>query len=96
MSIEFQAALNYINLGVYDKAEEMLRAAVKKEMDKGKEETAIQYRCVLGELFADIGKEKESRTEFEAVLDYCEENGTLYKQREIAQNYLMGFGKNKK
>ncbi len=89
MNIDFEAALKYIDLGSYDKAIEKLRSAIDKEKDNP--ETAAQYRCVLGELFANLGRKDESRAELEQVLDYCDETHTLEKQRAIAQTYIDAF-----
>lgn len=89
MNIDFEAALKYIDLGSYDKAIEKLRSAIEKEGDD--QDTATQYRCVLGELFANLGRVEESREEFGKVLDYCEETHTLQQQRHIAQTYIDVF-----
>lgn len=92
MNIDFEAALRYIDLGNYDKAIEMLKSAIDKE--KENPSAAAQYRCVLGELYANLGKVEESRTEFEQVLDYCDETNTLEKQRTIAKTFIDAFDGN--
>lgn len=84
--MDFEAALKYIDLGSYDKAIEKLNSAIEQE--SGNQDTAIQYRCVLGELHANLGHGEESRAEFEKVLEYCEETHTLQKQKVIAQTYI--------
>lgn len=86
MNMDFEAALKYIDLGSYDKAIEKLQSAIEKE--SGDEDTAMQYRCVLGELHANLGNAAEARAEFEKVLAYCEETHTLQKQKAIAQTYI--------
>lgn len=88
MNVDFEAALRYIDLGNYDKAEELLNSAIAKEEEEGKEETAVKYRCVLGELLINIGRVDDSRKEFDKVLEYCDETHTLTDQRKIAQTYI--------
>ncbi len=85
MNIEFEAALRYIDMGSYDKAVKHLMNAIEKEEGNAEE---FQYRCVLGELYANIGKHDEAREEFNKVLDYCDETNSLDKQRHISQTYL--------
>lgn len=91
MNIDFEAALTYINLGSYEKAIEKLKSAIEKEYENKSPSTAAKYRCVLGELYANLHMIDESRTEFLQVLDYCDETFTLQKQREIAETYLNIF-----
>ena len=82
MNINFEAALQYINLGNYERAVEKLNLA-------------MQYRCVLAELYANMGIINQSREEFEKVIEYTEMTNTLAKQRTIARAYLDAFdGKN--
>lgn len=88
MNINFEMGLQYINLGAYEKAEEALRTAIDKETEAGNAETAAEYRCVLGELLANLGKRKKSDAEFLLVVEYCKETGLLPKQLEIAEGYL--------
>ena len=89
MNMDFEAALKYIDLGSYDKAIEKLNSAI--EQVSADEDTAIQYRCVLGELHANLGNKDEARAEFEKVIAYCDEHLTLEKQRAIAQTYIDAF-----
>lgn len=91
MNIDFEAALRYIDLGSYDKAIASLNAAIDKENEAGNDHDAAQYRCVLGELYANLGKTEESRAEFEQVIDFCDDTNGLQKQRTIAQTYLDAF-----
>lgn len=91
MNIEFEAALKYIDLGNYDKAIEGINSAIARETEKGNLSDAAQFRCVLGELYANLGKVEDSTREFEQVLDYCDETSTLQQQRKIAQTYLDAF-----
>ncbi len=86
MNIDFEAALKYIDLGSYDKAIIMLKSAIEKESEDPS--TATQYRCVLAELYANLGRKEESRAEFEQVLTYCVRTNTLPKQRGIAKAYI--------
>lgn len=87
--MDFEAALKYIDLGSYDKAIEKLNSAIEQE--SANEETAIQYRCVLGELQANLGHVPQARAEFEKVIAYCLEHHTLQKQGSIAQTYIDMF-----
>lgn len=89
MNIDFEAALRYIDLGSYDTAIEKLKTAIDNE--KENPEAATQYRCVLGELYANLGRKDESRAEFEQVLDYCDDTHDLPKQRAIAKTYIDAF-----
>ena len=91
MNIDFEAALRYIDLGSYDKAIDSLKAAINKEIEKENDADATQYRCVLGELLANLGRKEEAREEFEQVLDFCDQTFILQKQRAIALAYLNAF-----
>ena len=77
MNINFEAALQYINLGNYERAVEKLNLAI--EAAGGDTDEGMQYRCVLAELYANMGILNQSRA----------------KQRAIARAYLDAFdGKN--
>lgn len=89
MNVDFEAALRYIDLGSYDTAIKMLKSAIEKEADAP--DTATKYRCVLGELYANLGRQQESRAEFEQVLNYCESTCTLPQQRGIAKAFIDAF-----
>lgn len=89
MNINFEAALKYIDLGNYEKAVENLNTAI--ETAGGETEEGMQYRCVLGELYANIGNAGRSREEFEKVIKYAEDTNTLSKQRDIARAYIDAF-----
>lgn len=89
MNVNYEIALQYINLGSYDKAVAKLQEAIE---GAGAETTeAVQYRCVLAELYSNLGNYEEARTEFERVYDYCMENNVLPKQLEIAKTHLDIF-----
>lgn len=88
MNVNFEMALQYINLGSYEKAEEELRTAISAETEKNNLKTAAEYRCVLGELLANLGKRKKSDAEFLQVVEYCKETNLLPKQLEIAESFL--------
>lgn len=90
-NINFEAALKYIDLGSYDKAVEKLKLAIDEESSKDNDIRATEYRCVLGELFAQLGKEEEAREEFTQVIQFADENSTLDTQRSIAQTYINAF-----
>lgn len=91
MSVDFELALRYIDAEDYNKALNYLMNAIYKEEEKGDMSTAIQYRCVLGELYANLGMEGEAIDEFEQVLEFCDEKNELPKQRHIAKTYLNAF-----
>lgn len=91
MNVNFEMAIQYINLEEYDKAVKSLQTAIKEEADKGDEKASIEYTCVLGELYADMGKREESIDEFTKVLEYCNRTSSLPKQRKIAKDFLDLF-----
>lgn len=90
-NLNYEAALKYIDLGSYDKAVEKLNLAIDEESSKDNDIRATEYRCVLGELFAQLGKEDEAREEFTQVIQFADENSTLDTQRSIAQTYINAF-----
>ena len=73
-NLNYEAALKYIDLGSYDKAVEKLNLAIDEESSKDNDIRATEYRCVLGELFAQLGKEEEAREEFTQVIQFADEN----------------------
>lgn len=85
--VEFDAALRYIDLGNYDKAIEYLNAAINKAAETDEAES-IKYRCVLGELYANLGKAEEAKSEFNRVMVFTNENNVLAEQRHIAKTFL--------
>ena len=90
-NLNYEAALKYIDLGSYDKAVEKLKLAIDEESSKDNDIRATEYRCVLGELFAQLGKEEEAREEFTQVIQFADENNVLATQRSIAQTYINAF-----
>lgn len=90
-NINFEAALKYIDLGSYDKAVEKLNLAIDEENQNDNGIRATEYRCVLGELFAQLGKEEEAREEFTQVIQFADENNVLATQRSIAKTYINAF-----
>ena len=90
-NINFEAALKYIDLGSYDKAVEKLKLAIDEESSKDNDTRATEYHCVLGEHYAQLGKEDEAREEFTQVIQFADENSTLDTQRSIAQTYINAF-----
>lgn len=90
-NLNYEAALKYIDLGSYDKAVEKLKLAIEEEHANKNDICATKYRCVLGELFAQLGKEDEAREEFTQVIQFADENSTLDTQRSIAQTYINAF-----
>lgn len=90
-NLNYEAALKYIDLGSYDKAVEKLKLAIDEESSKDNDIRATEYRCVLGELFAQLGKEEEAREEFTQVIQFADENNVLATQRSIAKTYINAF-----
>ena len=88
MNVNFEMALQYINLGSYEKAEKELKTAIDTETEKQNFSIATEYRCVLGELLANLGRKKDSDEQFKQVVDYCKKTGELKKQLEIAEGFL--------
>ena len=88
--VEFDAALRYIDMGNYDKAIQYLNIAIKKAEEKDETE-AIKYRCVLGELYVNLGKTEEAKAEFNRVIVFTYENTTLPQQRKIASTFLQAI-----
>ena len=90
-NLNYEAALKYIDLGSYDKAVEKLNLAIDEESSKDNDIRATEYRCVLGELFAQLGKEEEAREEFTQVIQFADENNVLATQCSIAKTYINAF-----
>lgn len=88
MNIEFQKALQYIDKESYEKAITCLNNAIMQEEDNDNLSTATEYRCVLGELYYQLGMEAQARDELNEVIFYCDEHNTLQKQREIAKTLV--------
>jgi tetratricopeptide (TPR) repeat protein len=88
MNMDFEAAMQYINLENYDKAAESLKKAIDKEMADDNESRATEYRCVLGELLANLDRREEARDEFAQALDYCNFSGELHDQKAIATAFI--------
>lgn len=93
-NINFEAALRYIDLGSYDKAIEKLNQAINEEFMNDNEMLSVEYRCVLGELYAQLGKFDEARDQFSQVIFYSDENHVLGPQRNIADTYIKAFDGN--
>ncbi len=91
MNTNFEAALRHIDLGNYDKAIDELNAAIDAEMDNNDEEKATEYRCVLGELLANLDRLDDARDEFAMVLDYCDFSRSLPKQRQISIAFIKAI-----
>ncbi len=91
MNVNFEKAVKYIDLGSYTKAVDCLNAAIAEanEADNGKE--AAQYKCVLGELYAQLEMASQATAVLREVVEYCDANHCLYEQRAIAQKYLIAY-----
>lgn len=94
MNIDFGIAMQYINLEAYDKAVAHLKTAIEQENKDGNESEAMEFTCVLGELYANLGETAQAKAEFAKVLDYCGKTGKLNKQREIAEKFMNAFNGN--
>ena len=88
MNVEFEMALQYIDKQSYEKAIECLNNAIAKEEEKDNLSAATEYRCVLGELYYQLGMDPQAQDELAEVMRYCDETNTLTKQREIARTYI--------
>ena len=88
INVNVSAALKYIDLGNEEKAIELLQLAISQEAEKGDETSATEYRCVLGEYYANLGQSENARDLFNQVVNFCTESRILSKQRDIAQTYL--------
>lgn len=95
MNVNFEAALQLINLGNYDKAIAELNKAIDAEMAKDNESTATEYRCVLGELLANLDRKEDARIEFATVVEYCEFSNSLSKQKAIAEVFIKAIDEGK-
>ena len=87
-NVNFKAALQYIDLGESEKAIEKLKLAIDQELDKDNESGSIEYRCVLAEYLAKLGRQDEAREEFSEVLRYCDTYTALPRQRAIAKTSI--------
>lgn len=92
MNINFEAAIKFINLGDNDSAINELNTAIGVEEKNGRESTAIQYRCVLGELLHELGRDDDASKELEKVVKYCGETNSLPQQERIASDILDAIG----
>lgn len=90
-NINFEMAIQNINLEQYDKAVEFLKTAITEEQEAGHEKIAMEYTCVLAELYADLGRRNESITEFIKVLEFDKKNNSIPKQAKIAREFLEFF-----
>lgn len=91
MNIEFEKAIQYIDLGNYTKAVDCLNSAIEAETAADNDDTATEYRCVLGELYAQLDMEEQAIKEFTAVKEYCESEQKLKKQNAIATKFLNAY-----
>lgn len=91
MNIEFEKALQYIDLGNYEKAIRALETAIMQEEDAENMDEATKYRCVLGELYVNLGMEAQARDELSTVVEYCDKTSTLNEQRTIAKAYINAY-----
>lgn len=91
INVNVTAALRYIDLGKEEKAIELLKLAISQELEKGNETAATEYRCILGEYYANLEQTENAIDQFNLVLNFCYENHTLSKQRDIAQTWMDAF-----
>lgn len=88
--VEFDAALRYIDMGSYDKAIEYLNKAIVKAEETDEAES-IKYRCVLGELYINLGYTAQAKEEFTRVTVFTDNNTLLPEQRNIAKTFLAAI-----
>ncbi|MBQ9946985.1 MAG: hypothetical protein IJO91_01230 [Oscillospiraceae bacterium] len=91
MNVNFEKAIRYIDMGSYNKAVDSLNAAIEEAKAAGNTNEAIQYKCVLGELYAQLEMATQATAALKEVVAYCDENRCLYEQRAIAQKYLIAY-----
>lgn len=94
MNLNLEKALAYIDLGSYNKAVDSLEAAIKEEEAAGNNQTAIEYKCVLGELYAQLDMPLQAQRVLGEVVMFCDENCCLAEQRSIAVKYLIAYETN--
>lgn len=88
MDIHFDLALQLIDLGDYKGAVENLETAIRTDTDNGDMKSVTECRCVFGELLMNLGENERALEEFDKVLSYCNLTNTLFKQREIALDFI--------
>ena len=88
MNINFEAALQLIDLGAYKEAVKTLKRAISEEENGGNESAAIEYTCVLGDLLSNLGEDDQAKTEFDKVLEYCNRTNSLPKKKQIASDFI--------
>lgn len=91
MNVNFEMAIQFINMEEYDKAVDSLKKAIAAEYEKNDEKAAIEYTCVLGELLADLDRRAEAEAEFIKVLEYSDKTNSVPKQAKIAIEFLDFF-----
>lgn len=91
INVELEAALQHINLGNYEKAMEKLQALIDSADEAQDEIKGAQYRCILGELYAQLGKKDEASKLFSKILEIPSEKDELSMQHNIARRYLEAF-----
>ena len=91
----FNLALEYINAGNYEKAVAKLEVCINDAIAADNVSESMQARCVLGELYANIGKKGEAIDHFTQVVKYCTDTGLLRTQGQIAAEYLKALTENK-
>lgn len=91
MDLHFEMALRQINMGKYETAVGNLEKAIDAEEGNGDTKSAMECRCVLGELLANMGENDRAREEFNKVLGYCTVTNTLPEQYKIARDFINAF-----
>lgn len=91
MDIHFEMAIRQINMGAYESAARNLENAIDAEEGNGDTKSAMECRCVLGELLANMGETERAREEFNKVLGYCTVTNSLPEQRKIARDFIDEF-----
>ncbi len=91
MNKYYAIALKFIDLGMYDEAIDHLKLAIKEAKSADNGDMSVMISCVLGELYANLGKISESKAVFTEVKEYCDKTNSLPAQKEIAEKFLNSF-----
>ena len=92
---KFNMALGYINSGSYEKAIDLLNECINTATEEGNPQEATQVRCILGELYANLGKKEDAINNFAQVLEYCNNTQSLPEQARIAATYIKAITEGK-
>ncbi len=89
--VKFNAALGYIDRGNYEKAITLLNERIDEAVAANNEGEATEIRCVLGELYANLGNSAAANECFTQVKKYCSETNLLPAQAKIAEAFMKAI-----